>query len=100
MLDKIAQIYGVDPAHFRQLLKLDKTVASRAKGDKNGFAIFSYGLVCCFHVILAFRSHSFAFSVVRCTCRWVRLCDHRSIVHNGDDSVFELLAPRVYFEPD
>lgn len=52
MLDKIAQIYGVDPAHFRQLLKLDKTVASRAKGDKNGSAIFSYGLVCCFHVIL------------------------------------------------
>jgi hypothetical protein len=52
MLDKIAQIYGVAPAHFKQLLKLDKTVASRAKGDKNGFAIFSYGLVCCFHVIL------------------------------------------------
>ncbi|MDE0298227.1 MAG: hypothetical protein OXN17_06315 [Candidatus Poribacteria bacterium] len=52
MLDKIAQIYGVDPAHFKQLLKLDKTVASRAKGDKNGSAIFSYGLVCCFHVIL------------------------------------------------
>ena len=52
MLDKIAQIYGVDPAHFRQLLKLDKTVTKHAQGDKQGFAQFSYGLVCCFHVIL------------------------------------------------
>ena len=50
MLDKIAQIYGVDPAHFRQLLKLDKTVAKRAKG--HGSAIFSYGLACCFHVVM------------------------------------------------
>ena len=52
MLDKIAQVYGVDPAHFRQLLKLDKTVANRAKSEKNVSAVFSYGLMCCFHVIL------------------------------------------------
>ena len=52
MLDKIAQIYGVDPAHFRQLLKLDKTVTKRAKGDKQGFANLSYGLACCFHVLM------------------------------------------------
>jgi hypothetical protein len=52
MLDKIAQIYGVDPSHFRQLLKLDKTVTKRAKGDKQGFANLSYGLACCFHVLM------------------------------------------------
>lgn len=52
MLDKIAQIYGVDPAHFRQLIKLDKTVTKRAKGDKQGFAQFSYGLACGFYVLM------------------------------------------------
>ena len=46
MLDKIAQIYGVDPAHFRQLLKLDKTVTKRTAGDKQGHTKFSHGLAC------------------------------------------------------
>lgn len=44
MLDKIAEIYGVDPSHFRQLLKLDKTVTKRAQGDKQGRANFSHGV--------------------------------------------------------
>ena len=52
MLDKIAQIYGVDPEHFRQLLKLDKTVTEHAKGDKQGLANFSFGLACCFYVLM------------------------------------------------
>ena len=52
MLDKIAQIYGVDPAHFRQLLKLDKAVTEHAKGDKQGLANFSFGLACCFYVLM------------------------------------------------
>ncbi len=46
MLDKIAQIYGVDPAHFRQLLKLDKTVTERNVGAKQGHTKFSHGLAC------------------------------------------------------
>ena len=52
MLDKIAQIYGVDPEHFRQLLKLDKAVTEHAKGDKQGLANFSFGLACCFYVLM------------------------------------------------
>ena len=52
MLDKIAQIYGVDPSHFRQLLKLDKAVTKHAQGDKQGFAQFSYGLACCIYVLM------------------------------------------------
>lgn len=46
MLDKIALIYGIDPEHFRQLLKLDKTVTKRAAGDKHGHTKFSHGLAC------------------------------------------------------
>ena len=46
MLDKIAQIYGVDPAHFRQLLKLDKTVTERNVGAKQWHTKFSHGLAC------------------------------------------------------
>ena len=52
MLDKIAQIYGVDPLHVRYLLKLDRTVTQRARGDKQGFANFSFGLACCFYVLM------------------------------------------------
>ena len=53
MLNKIAQIYGVDPAHFRQLLKLDKTVTERTAGDKQGHTKFSHGLACFFCFLMS-----------------------------------------------
>ena len=53
MLDKIAQIYGVDPSHFRQLLKLDKTVTERTVSDKPGHTNFSRGLGCFICVLMS-----------------------------------------------
>ena len=53
MLDKIAQIYGVDPAHFRQLLKLDKTVTERTVGDKKGHTKFAHGLACFICILMS-----------------------------------------------
>lgn len=53
MLDKIAQIYGVDPSHFRQLLKLDKTVTERTVGDKKGHTKFAHGLACFICILMS-----------------------------------------------
>ncbi len=50
MLDKIAEVFGGDSTHYRQLRKVEKTVATRA-GDaesERGFARVSLGITCLF----------------------------------------------------
>lgn len=48
MLDKIAEMFGADPTHYRQLRKVEKTVATRAVDAKRerGFANASLGITC------------------------------------------------------
>ena len=48
MLDKIAEIFGADPTHYRQLRQSEKTVATRAVDTERerGFARISLGITC------------------------------------------------------
>ena len=48
MLDKIAEMFGADPTHYRQLRKAEKTVATRAVDAERerGFANASLGITC------------------------------------------------------
>ena len=48
MLDKIAEMFGADPTHYRQLRKVEKTVATRAVDveRERGFANASLGITC------------------------------------------------------
>ena len=48
MLDKIAEMLGADPTHYRQLRKVEKTVAIRAVDAERerGFANASLGITC------------------------------------------------------
>ena len=93
MLDKIAEIYGVDPSHFRQLLKLDKTVTKHAQGDKQGFSQFSYGLACCIYVLMGIPVAFIPLArMLDAPLGGVRLRTYCSVVHDGDGSVFELLS--------
>ena len=48
MLDKIAEMFGADPTHYRQLRKVEKTVTTRAVDAERerGFANASLGVTC------------------------------------------------------
>lgn len=48
MLDKIAEMFGADPTHYRQLRKVEKAVATRAVDAERerGFANASLGVTC------------------------------------------------------
>lgn len=48
MLDKIAEMFGADSTHYRQLRKVEKTVATRAVDTESerGFARVSLGITC------------------------------------------------------
>lgn len=50
MLDKIVEMFGADPTHYRQLLKVEKTVVARAVDAERerGFANVSLSLTCLF----------------------------------------------------
>ncbi len=55
MLDKIAEMFGADPTHYRQLLTVEKAVATRAVDAERerGFANASLGLTCFFCFIFS-----------------------------------------------
>ena len=55
MLDKIAEMFGADPTHYRQLRKVEKTVATRAVDaeSERGFARVSLGITCLICVIFS-----------------------------------------------
>ena len=48
MVDKIAEIFGADPTHYRELRKVEKTVTTRAADaeSERGFARVSLGITC------------------------------------------------------
>ena len=48
MLDKIAEMFGADPMHYRQLRKVEKAVTNRAADaeSERGFARVSLGITC------------------------------------------------------
>ena len=48
MFDKIAEMFGADPTHYRQLRKVEKTVVTRAVDaeQERGFANASLGIKC------------------------------------------------------
>ena len=48
MLDKIAEVFGADPTHYKQLRKVEKAVATRAVDAERerGFANASLGVTC------------------------------------------------------
>ena len=46
MLDKIVEMFGADPTHYRQLLKVEKTVATFALAEQRGFVNASLGITC------------------------------------------------------
>ena len=50
MLDKIVEMFGADPIHYKQLLKVEKTVVGRAVDAERerGFANVSLSLTCLF----------------------------------------------------
>jgi hypothetical protein len=58
MLDKIAEMFGADPTHYRQLLKVERAVATHALAEKRRIsrANLTLGLTCfvCFIVSASF----------------------------------------------
>lgn len=55
MLDKIAEMFGANPTHYRQLRKVEKTVVTRAVDAERerGFANASLGITCLICVIFS-----------------------------------------------